>query len=195
MVIEIDNGHGSNTGGKCSPDGQHREYKWTREFAERLCIALIERGHDARRLVTENWDVSIRERVRRVNALCAKEGSRNVLLLSMHNDAKGSDCKWHEARGFSARVSLNASSKSKQLATLIAQSMEAEGVAVRKPLPKQWYWPQNLGICRDTNCPAVLCENLFQDNREDVKLLNDEEFLQRLCNAYVVAIEKYINTK
>ena len=70
--------------------------------------------------------------------------------------------------------------------------MAAEGVTVRKPLPKQWYWPQNLGICRDTNCPAVLCENLFQDNREDVELLHDEEFLRTLVDAYVKAIEKYI---
>lgn len=195
MVIEVDNGHGSNTAGKCSPDGQHREYKWTREFAERLCIALINRGHDARRLVTENWDVSIRERVRRVNDLCAKEGKNNVLLLSMHNDAMPpNDNKWHTAQGFSARVSLNASSKSKRLATLIAQQMQAEGICVRTPQRGQWYWPQNLGICRDTNCPAVLCENLFQDNHEDVALLHKEEFLQKLTDVYVKAIEEYTKT-
>lgn len=195
MVILIDNGHGSDTVGKCSPDGRHREYKWARDFAQQLCVAMIGRGHDTRRLVTEEWDVSIPERVRRVNGLCAKEGSRNVLLLSMHNDAKGSDGKWHEARGFSARVGLNASDRSKLLATMIAQAMDSEGVTVRKPLARQWYWPQNLGICRDTHCPAVLCENLFQDNREDVRLLHDEEFLQRLVGAYVKAIEAYINIK
>ncbi len=195
MVIEVDNGHGSNTGGKRSPDGRHREYRWTREFAERLCIALIERGHDARRLVTEGWDVSISERVRRVNDLCGKEGKNNVLLLSMHNDAMPpNDNRWHTARGFSARVSLNASAKSKRLATLIAQAMAAAGVTVRKPLQGQWYWSQNLGICRDTSCPAVLCENLFQDNREDVELLHDEEFLRTLVDAYVKAIEEYINS-
>lgn len=193
MVLLIDNGHGSNTPGKCSPDGQHREWRWTRDFAERLCIALIKRGHDARRLVTEDRDVSIRERVRRVNDVCAKEGSRNVLLISIHNNAAGSDRKWHEPRGFSAHVSLNASARSKQLATIIARRMGKAGVDVRKPLPAQWYWPQNLGICRDTNCPAVLCENLFQDNREDVKLLHDELFLQLLEAVYVAAIENYIN--
>ena len=192
MVIVIDNGHGGNTAGKCSPDGQHREYRWAREFAERLCAALAARGHDARRLVTEEWDVSIRERVRRVNDLCTSEGSGNVLLLSMHNDAKGSDGQWHEARGFSARVSLNASDRSRRLATLIAQAMEEEGVTVRKPLPKQWYWTQNLGICRDTHCPAVLCENLFQNNRDDVLLLHDEEFLRKLVGAYVNAIGEYV---
>lgn len=193
MVLLIDNGHGSNTPGKCSPDGQHREWRWARDFAERLCIALIRRGHDARRLVTEEWDVSIRERVRRVNDLCAREGSRNVLLISLHNDAAGSDGKWHSPRGFSAYVSLNASARSRQLATLIAKRMGRAGVDVRKPLPLQWYWQQNLGLCRDTSCPAVLCENLFQDSRDDVQLLHDELFLQLLESVYVAAIENYIN--
>ena len=59
-------------------------------------------------------------------------------------------------------------------------------------MPKQWYWPQNLGICRDTNCAAVLTENLFQDNREDVELLHNEEFFVKLCNAHVRGIETYI---
>ena len=194
MVLLIDNGHGSNTSGKCSPDGQHREFRWSRDFAERLCIALIKRGHDARRLVTEEWDVSIRERVRRVNDLCAKEGTHNVLLISLHNDAMPpNDNKWHTARGFSARVAMNASARSKQLATLIARRMNKAGVTVRSPRPEQLYWQQNLGICRDTDCPAVLCENLFQDNREDVKLLHDELFIQLLESVYVAAIESYIN--
>ena len=33
MKILIDNGHGVNTPGKCSPDGVFREYKYTREIA------------------------------------------------------------------------------------------------------------------------------------------------------------------
>lgn len=194
MVELVDNGHGNNTAGKGSPDGRHREYRWTRDFAERLCSVLKARGHDARRIVTEEWDVSIQERVRRVNEVCNREGSQNVLLISLHNDAMPpNDNQWHTARGFSARVAPNASAKSKQLATLIAKRMAKAGVDVRKPLPLQWYWVQNLGICRDTNCPAVLCENLFQDNREDVKLLHDEMFLQLLESVYVAAIENYIN--
>lgn len=33
--ILIDNGHGSNTSGKCSPDGRLKEYAYTREIAIR----------------------------------------------------------------------------------------------------------------------------------------------------------------
>ena len=193
MIILIDNGHGSNTAGKCSPDKKHREYKWSRDFASRLETALKAKGYNAQRIVTETTDISISTRCRRVNIICREFGVKNVILLSMHNDAMPpNDNKWHTARGFSARVSLNASSNSKKLATCIAKAVESAGITVRKPLKTQYYWPQNLGICRDTNCPAVLCENLFQDNKEDVALLYDEAFLSKLCDAYVEAIENYL---
>ena len=52
MIVLIDNGHGSNTAGKCSPDGKHREYLWARQFAERLEKALKARGMNAQRIVT-----------------------------------------------------------------------------------------------------------------------------------------------
>lgn len=192
MVILIDNGHGENTSGKCSPDGLHREWKWAREFAAALEGALRIKGYDARRIVPERTDISIKERCRRVNAICKEVGARNVLLVSIHNNAAGSEGKWLNARGFSSHVSLNASERSKMLATFITQSVENEDIKIRKPMQKQWYWPQNLGICRDTNCAAVLTENLFQDNRDDVELLHNEEFLYKLCNAHVRGIETFI---
>ena len=36
MIVLIDNGHGENTPGKCSPDKRLREYKKAREIARRL---------------------------------------------------------------------------------------------------------------------------------------------------------------
>lgn len=193
MIVLIDNGHGSNTSGKCSPDGKHREYIWARKFAQLLELMLVQDGITAQRIVTETTDISITQRVSRVNIVCREFGAQNVILVSIHNNAAASDGKWHDARGFSAHVSLNASQKSKALATEIAKAVEQSGVKVRKPLPSQYWWPQNLGMCRDTNCPAVLCENLFQDNRSDVDLLNDEAFCANLAEAYVTAIKKYIS--
>ena len=38
MKILIDNGHGSNTSGKRSPDGKLREYAWAREIAKGLKV-------------------------------------------------------------------------------------------------------------------------------------------------------------
>ena len=47
MKILIDNGHGSNTPGKCSPDGRLREYSYTREIAGRVVFELRKLGIDA----------------------------------------------------------------------------------------------------------------------------------------------------
>ncbi|MDE7159709.1 MAG: hypothetical protein K2O24_02520, partial [Muribaculaceae bacterium] len=50
---------------------------------------------------------------------------------------------------------------------------------------------QNLGICRDTVCPAVLTESAFHDTREGVKLLTGSK--QRIALAHVHGIIDYIN--
>ena len=51
MKVLIDNGHGSNTPGKRSPDGRLREYAYTREIASRLEMELRKNGIDAERIV------------------------------------------------------------------------------------------------------------------------------------------------
>ena len=57
MKILIDNGHGSNISGKCSPDGKLREYAWARDIASRLVAELKKRGLYAERVVTEETDI------------------------------------------------------------------------------------------------------------------------------------------
>ena len=59
MKILIDNGHGSNTPGKCSPDGRLREYSYTREIAGRVVFELRKLGIDAELVVKEEIDVPL----------------------------------------------------------------------------------------------------------------------------------------
>jgi N-acetylmuramoyl-L-alanine amidase len=47
-------------------------------------------------------------------------------------------------------------------------------------------------MCRDTICPAVLTENLFQDNKEDVNFLLSEKGKQAIVDAHYNGIVKYI---
>lgn len=193
MKILIDNGHGSNTPGKCSPDKRLREYAYAREIASRVVSALRARGYDAQRLVTETEDVSLRERCRRVNLLCKSVGAKNVLLVSIHNNAADHG-KWMSARGWSAHVGLNASTASKTFARSLIKAAEAQGLKIRRYAGEDKpYWPQNLAICRDTLCPAVLTENLFQDNEEDVAFLLSEEGKQAITALHVNGIIDYIS--
>ncbi len=188
MLVLIDNGHGKDTAGKRSPDGRLREYAYTREIAARLEQALKERGIEAIRITPEENDISLAERCRRAN----RYGADGVILVSIHCNAAGADGKWHDARGWSAYVSRNASKKSKELACRLIDAAETQGLKVRRYSQDEPYWTQNLAICRDTNCPAVLTENLFQDNREDVDYLLSEKGKQTIVELHMEGIMAYL---
>ena len=101
MKILLDNGHGIETPGKRSPDGLFLEYQYNRFIASRVTAELLDCGYEAQLLVPEISDVSLTERCRRVNAICDEVGAGNVILVSIHVNAVGSDGKWHKASGWS----------------------------------------------------------------------------------------------
>ena len=194
MVILIDNGHGENTAGKRSPDGRLLEWKYSREIAAEVVKRLKTMDYNAQQLVTEENDISLSVRCKRVNDICKHFGASNVLVVSIHCNAAGADGKWHDARGWQACVSLNASAKSKQLASYLFDAAQAEGLKMRSPKPGQKWWAQNLAICRDTLCPAVLTENLFQDNLADMEYLLSDEGRKAIVNLHVNGIINYIKS-
>lgn len=196
IKVIIDNGHGDPplTGGKHSPDGRLKEYHYCREIAQRVSRQLTLRGIDTIMLVPEKTDTPLRERVRKVNGWARKLGAANVVLVSIHNNAAGADGKWHSARGFSVFLSKNASEKSKRLARIFTDNATAMGLMGNRAVPKEKYWVQSLAMTRDTACPAVLTENLFQDNREDVDFLLSEEGKQAITRLHVDSIIQYIKS-
>ena len=45
---------------------------------------------------------------------------------------------------------------------------------------------------KNTPCPAVLTENMFQDNKSDVEFLKSEEGKEKIVSLHFNAIKKYI---
>lgn len=170
MKVLIDNGHGVNTPGKCSPDRRLLEYAYTREIADMVVTGLRKQGIDAERIVREETDIPLNERCRRANDIYRATGGKTI-LISIHCNAAGNGSAWMDARGWSVFVSPNASTNSKRLATCLGRAAEGKGATIRKQVPGLMYWTKSLAMCRDTNCPAVLTENFFQDNRADVEFL------------------------
>lgn len=193
MKVLIDNGHGAETPGKCSPDGRLREYAYTREIAIRVASKLQQAGIDAIRIVPEETDVPLAERVDRANRAYAESG-KQAILVSIHCNAMGSGAEWMPARGWSVFVGGNASQKSKQLARALAQAALSKKVKVRQPSRQVLYWTADLYICRKTNCPAVLVENFFQDNLEDVDFLLSEDGKQCVTDITAEGIINYLKT-
>ena len=194
MKILIDNGHGENTLGKRSPDGTLREYLYAREIADAIVRELVKRGYDAERIVRENVDVALTERTRRVNEYCGKLGASNVILISVHCNAAGDGTEWMKARGWSAYTSKGRTKADKLADCLysIAESVFV-GQRIRKDMSDgDPDWEENFYILQKTKCPAVLTENFFQDNKEDVDFLLSPEGKKQIVKVHVDGILKYI---
>lgn len=194
MKILIDNGHGENTPGKRSPDGEFREYLYAREIAEAIERELKMRGYDAERIVHETVDVPLAERARRVNEFCGKLGASNVILISIHCNAAGNG-DWMNARGWSAYTSKG-NTKADTLASCL-YAAAAEHLPTGTKIRSDWSdkdpdWEENFYVLTKTRCPAVLTENFFQDNRDDVAFLLSQEGRQAIVKLHVEGIIKYI---
>ena len=194
MKILIDPGHGIDTPGKRSPDGLFREYLWNRQVADLILEGLVSAGVDASLVVTETNDVSLRNRVNRVNTICNRLGASNVLLVSIHANAAGNGSAWMNARGWSC-YTTKGKTGSDQVAECLYDAFEAEfqDRKIRKDIGDgDRDWEENFYVLQKSKCPAVLLENFFYDNREECAWMLQEETKRRIASAAVKGIIKYI---
>lgn len=112
------------------------------------------------RIVPKENDVTLSERMRHINVF-----DKETILVSIHCNAMENGAEWMSASGWSVFVGGNASMNSKRLVRQIAQAALNRKVKVRRPSPQNLYWTVNLYICQKANCPVVLVENFFQDNK------------------------------
>ena len=208
-VILIDNGHGKDTKGKRSPDAVKglflspyylREYEWARKCAFGIVDVLQVLGYTAFPLVREEEDVPLKDRVERVNAYCRQYGKENILLVSVHVNAAGDGSRWALARGWSAYTTKGVT-ESDYLAARLYDAAEKE---FKPPLKVRTYtrekevgrdFEEALYILRHTYCPAVLTENFFQDNKDDVLYLNSDAGLGACVDVHVEGIINYIKSR
>ena len=196
MKILIDNGHGLMTAGKRSPDGLFREPFYNREIARRIVADLKDRCYDAELLVPEDDDISLSERVRRVNAACLLLGKQNVILVSIHVNAAGNGSQWLNATGWSCYTC-----KGQTTSDLIAESFYE---AAKKNFPGRRIrtdysdgdpdWEENFYILRHSLCPAILTENFFMDNRSDLEYLQSRAGKQAIVDTHVEGIVEWMES-
>lgn len=209
IIVCLGTAHRLREAGKQSPDGRLRECVYSREIVKEVAARLQAMDCHA---VTDFEPLDLpktmqspsakqerqRElamRVNFVNELCRQNGKQNVIYVCIHVDASPPvDNKWHQANGWSVRVGTKASAKSKLLAECMYDAAEAHGLKMRRPSREQKYWPQALYVLNDTACPAVLTENLFQNNREDVDFLLSDEGRHAIERIHVEGIIKYIES-
>ena len=194
MKIFIDNGHGLMTAGKRSPDGQFREPFYNREIAKRVVSDLRDRGLDAEILVPEDDDISLAERVRRVNAACFLLGKQNVILVSIHVNAAGNGSKWLNATGWSA-YTCKGQTASDKLAECLCQAAikNFPGRRIRTDMSDgDMDWEEGFYILRKSLCVAVLTENFFMDSRSDLEYLQSRAGKQAVVDTHMEGIVEYL---
>ena len=194
MKVLIDPGHGIDTPGKRSPDGLFREYLWNRQVADLILEGLVSAGVDASLVVTETNDVTLRNRVNRINTICNRVGASNVLLVSIHANAAGNGSAWMNAKGWSCYTSKG-KTESDSLAECLYDAFEADFPErkIRKDMSDgDRDWEENFYVLQKSKCPAVLLENFYYDNREECAWMLQEETKKRIASAAVKGIIKYI---
>ncbi len=150
-------------------------------------------------------------RVNSVNKICAQYGKENCLYISIHVNAAGADGKWHGAGGWCCYTSFG-KTKSDLLAECfydaafdnlkpyvkIVDEGKIHGDYTEKQTPFRMDkrdgdrdMEANYFVLRKTLCPAILTENLFQDNRLDVKFLISDEGRHAIERLHLEGILRY----
>lgn len=209
ILVAIGTCHRLRELGKQSPDGRLIECIYGREIAKAVHEKLQAKG--CRTIIDytpldlpktmqspsakQERQRELAMRVNLVNELCRQEGEKRVIYVSIHvNASPPVDNQWHKPNGWQVSVGTKASAKSKQLAGFLFDAARAKGLKMRRPTQLQKYWEQSLYVLNNTACPAVLTENLFQDNLDDVDFLLSEEGKQVIVDLHVEGIIKYIES-
>ena len=209
--ILIDNGHGENTPGKRSPDKvpkgvenanykQLLEWEYNREIAKRVVAKLNELGYDAVRIVTEDTDISVETRAKRVNEWCKTLGKENVLFVSIHCDAAGNGDKWWNVKGgWSALTSKGQTESDKLAEYLYAEAERQFGVnrVIKETIDgdKDRELERKLTVLYKPKCVSVLTENFHMDCYNDYLYLMSESGKAAIVDTHVYGIINYITAK
>jgi N-acetylmuramoyl-L-alanine amidase len=184
----IDNGHGKLQAGKRSPvlaDGrQLLEYKFNRNVAVALMRMLKEGGYSFTDLVpnVESVGSYLTERIVKANSV---NTPLPEIFVSIHANASGNG--WSSANGLETWYFI-ASTKSKRIASEFQRQLMEElgltdrGIRAHKQASKAFR------VLRETTMPAVLTENGFYSNRDEVKKLLDPAFQAKVAKAHFDAI-------
>lgn len=196
-VVLIDNGHGYDTSGKCSPDKSVKEYQYNRDIAIAVYDRLLNDPDIHPVLITpEINDISLSERVRRINKYVAKYGSSNCIMVSIHLNAAGNG-QWMNARGWSIWTTKgqNISDKLANVFYNVAVHLFGIDKCRKDMVDGDPDYESNFYIIKGANCAAVLTENFFMDNKADVEYLQSAEGFNNIVACHVEATKRWFQEK
>lgn len=190
IVVILDPAHGVDVKGKRSPDGLHREYKWSRDRVANIKTLLISMGYEVYLTTESTKEPGLSKRK---NFASQIRPSERKLLLSLHNDASGDGTKWMEANGYSVWTTKGVTDADK-CADIILEQLQKDfpDIKIREYMKTKLNkdFESNFTVLMGSGYMGVLVEWLFQDNKIDAERLMDVTINKRFEDSLVDAIEE-----
>ena len=171
-IVCLDPGHGPG----CingAPDGSYKEYEFAWDMGQRVKAYLERCGVSVVLTRTETGYPSLTQRAQTSNSAGAD------LFVSLHSNAAGND-GWYDASGFLVYTSAagETAGRNKAARAILDRAKEA-GVSIHGAgLAHELYT-----VLAKTAAPACLIEYGFHTSRDDVALLKDSAYRDKLARA------------
>lgn len=181
-IVCLDPGHGPDTVNG-SPDGSYKEKEFTWDLHLRLKTLLEAQGVEVVCTRTEDTKPSLTARAEVSNA------AGSDCFVSIHTNAAGNG-GWYDARGLEIYTSSGPMTAPRNLLAMdLVNAFQAAGVILRSaPVVHNL----ELTVLAKTDAPAVLIEYGFHTSKEDVALLNDTAYRDKLAQATADGVCKWL---
>ena len=189
VTVILDAAHGVETPGKRSPDGKFREYKWSRDIIAKLKSKLQSLNFEVFESNSTEREIGLSQRVQNTNKIKRK----NKIFISIHSDAAGNGIDWMSARGYSVYTTPGQNNSDK-FAEILLTNFQKDFPGLKGRFDNSdgdKDKEANFQVIKGANCPAVLVEWCFQDNKEDVEILLSDEYNKKFIDSIVESIKKW----
>lgn len=200
LLIILDPAHGEETPGKRSPDGRHREYRWSRDRLKSIAHKLIELGYTVLWTNETDREIGLSNRKNIASWFAKDNPSMAPLLISLHNDASGTTNEWRKASGISVWTSKGRTT-SDIFADIFIKKIPERLADVKQRIYSPTYldkdFENNFTVLMGAYS-AILIECMFQDNKEDVEKLESPVFQNSVEDWIIASIKEcnqYVNEK
>lgn len=188
-LVILDNGHGIDTPGKRSPawsnGTQLFEWRFNRNIVDYIVELLDIANISYCKLVEEDKDISLQDRVNRANSIYSKTNDiYDVYLVSVHGNAAENT----SANGVEVWTSKG-QTKSDRIAVHFYNELSKLGWRMRPTNSFKVDREEDFYILKNTVCPAVLTENGFYTNEEECTKMNEYYWQKQIALFHFNAIK------
>lgn len=189
-LVILDAGHGIDTPGKRSPiwsnNTQLFEWKFNRDIVDSIIGYLQVANISYVKLIEESQDISLKERVDRINTIYKENKDKyKVYLISIHGNAADNA---PTANGIEVFTSIG-ETKSDTIAEVFYSKLKNLGWKMRSNRSNKGGKEENFYILKNSHCPAVLTENGFYTNEEECKKMLEFYWQKQIALAHYKAIQ------